>query len=190
MTRELNLLPPQRRLTLKRELLLTAVVRFANSVLLGVSVITVCGLAVGVVLWVMTQAASTTDAEVLLNIRRFSELRSIVGRDNAFLATLHRVDTERVLWSALVRDLLAVVPPGVTVTSLAADAAGKQIVLSGSAPTRSTLIVFEDRLHLLPWVVSVEAPHENLLQRENPAFRFSMVIDATRRERGLGVNNQ
>ncbi len=178
---ELSLLPPHRRLILKRALLLGAAVRFVNSVFFGTLVLTGGGIVLIVALWSTTMTVKTMDSEGTVSLQRFGELRSVIGRRNALLTTLDRVDTKRVVWSALIRDLLAIVPPGTTITTIAADATDKRILLTGTAPARSTLIAFEERLRLLSWVSGVEAPRENLLLPDNPPFRFSLTIDPTGR---------
>lgn len=177
MVHELNLLPPHRRSLLRRDVLLRAATRFFNSVLLGLLVVTSGGVALAVVLWATALRTKATDAELALVVQQFSESRTVVGRHNAFLTTLDTLDAQRLSWAPLLRDVLAIVPPSTTLSTITADAASGEIILTGVAPARSTLIVFEERLKLLPWTVSVASPSENLLLRDNPSFRFSLTLD-------------
>lgn len=93
----------------------------------------------------------------------------------------------------LVRDIVSILPQGVTLNTLTlrfsaasagkdADAAaktaadGREIFIAGFALTRSDVLAFQHALESLPDVESVDAPVENILKPTNTNFSFSVIL--------------
>lgn len=182
MPRQLNLLPLTRRRFLYRLAVLTSVRRLMRSVLVGYAVVTLGGVAAVVITQALLIAAS---AESLVDLSKevstYQTRRGELAKQNITLNHMHDLSTKQVKWSKKLDEFLALIPPGVTITQISGQNVVSELQLSfrGVAINRNTLIVIADRLAKLPWVVDVNAPHTNLLERENPPYQFTIIISNT-----------
>jgi len=187
--REINLLPPHRRRTLRREMILLTLSQLLSTLLSALVLVTIGGLTAIVVLWgAGLQAGQSTDVEFQATVLKYRELRDQVSQQNDLLKYVHTLGVERVVWSTLLRELFTVVPPGATISTMSVpfntDQAEKKYLLSiaGQAQARSTLTIFAERLRGLSQVAQVESPNTNLLIRDNPTYRFVLTIFPNRTE--------
>lgn len=177
--RRLNLLPLNRRLSLRREVMLTAATGFLRGVAIGLSGLIVVGALAGIGLWVTSENMSrSTEVDLQMEVNNYQRLREVIARENAVLQLVNGLAKDRIKWALMLGDLLKIVPPGVVIETMSANADESLISFSGSALNRSSLVVFEDRLRVLPWVVEVVAPRENLLSRIKPSYNIRVVVDA------------
>jgi len=176
--RRLNLLPLNRRLGLRREVMLSAATKFLRGVAFGLGGLILVGALAGTGLWIMSETMSrSTEVDLQMELSNYQRLRVIVSRENAVLELVNDLAKDRLEWSLVVANLLKIVPPGVTIETMNADKATSLISLSGSALNRSSLVVFEDRLRVMPWIEEVVAPRENLMSRINPSYTIQVVVD-------------
>lgn len=179
--RRLNLLPLNRRLGLRREVMLSSATKFLRGVAIGLGGLAVVGVLAGFGLWVMSETMSrSTEVDLQVEVDNYKRLRTVVARENAVLELVDGLAKDRIEWSLILGDLLKIVPPGVVIEDMQADADESLISFSGSALNRSSLVVFEDRLRVLPWVADVAAPRENLLSRIKPSYNIRVVVDAAK----------
>ncbi|MBI3255751.1 MAG: hypothetical protein HYZ63_02160 [Candidatus Andersenbacteria bacterium] len=176
LARELNLLPPERRRHLARQLIINSLNKFSRGVLWSLVVVTVAGVAAAATLQVWVAFSSTTATELLKErVATYQKLRTQIAKQNENLDFMAKTSTDRVLWSALFADFYSVMPPGTRIQNLGGKILpAPQLSFSGQAVSRSALVVLEDRLKQLPWVSQVKAPNSNLLQRANPSFGFEV----------------
>jgi Tfp pilus assembly protein PilN len=185
IARELNLLPPERRRHLARQLIINSMTKFLRGVLWALVVVSLTGVGTIVFLQIWVAFVSTS-ATVMLKERvgRYQELRGQIAKQNENLGFMADVSSKRVIWSDLFADFYSVMPPGTRVQSLEGSITpNPRLTFSGQAISRSALVVLEDRLKQLPWVSQVEAPNSNLLQRANPLFMFDVVLKADKEEK-------
>lgn len=164
--------------------MLVLVADFLTSVLMALTLTTCVGVLLVGVLWGLSFAtARTTEGELRLAIKEYKSLREEMALQNVFLDQILVTGKRRVVWSDAVREIFAVVPPGVTIRQVEAKVEmdkramkSAKLVLKGNAVTRSTLTVFEGRLRSLPIVGGVNSPTTNLLERNNPTYQFDIVI--------------
>ena len=175
--RHLNLLPRERRDSLKREVALTAATRFMTVIMFGLLLLTVVGLTASGVMWMLSLVGARS-AEIGLEVQlaQYNTVRSEVAQRNRVLKLVDEVGQSRLVWSDLFTSWLATIPPGVVVDTLRLTADDRSISFSGTAATRASLVVFEDRLRQLPWALSVDAPRENLLRRYGPSYTFGLQV--------------
>ncbi|MFH1354002.1 MAG: hypothetical protein ABIH36_01820 [bacterium] len=177
MNRKLNLLPPGRRLSLRQEVLLSAANRFLRRVAVSLAVLTVLAALAGVGMWgASLLTGRTAEAELAQQVAAYHKLKSEIDSQNALLELVDDRIRGRNVWSDLIPDLLDIVPPGITIDALRAGEETKTITFSGTAGARSSLVVFEERLRLLPWVQEMTAPRTNLLGRVDAAYTFGLTV--------------
>lgn len=184
---EINLLPPERRKLLRNESIAISLHGFLKSINAGLMLLTVIGVALIVGLMIMSYAAArTTSQELQAMVDEYQNLRDIIAEQNKVFEYVAAVGRDRIVWSTIIRDFVGVVPPGVQIHTLAgrtvfAEGAvsSAQISFKGQAITRSTLVIYEERLKALESVISLTSPTSNLLERNNPTFEFDIDIRTT-----------
>lgn len=173
----MNLLPPRRRAGLYQEILLSAITHFLRSVAIGLTILVVLAILAGISTWVGSLVVGRmAEFELTQQVAKYNQLVSQVKEKNALLQTIDSLGKDRVVWSDLMPSLLATVPPNTTVDSLQVDLSTMTITLSGVAKIRNSLVVFEERLRLLPWVAEMTAPKTNLLDPVDAAYTFSLKV--------------
>ena len=178
--RHLNLLPPERRQHLQREMVMMSATALLRVVAAGLLLLTVAGVGtIATVRGIVFMTSRSVADELSQPLREYNELRKVIISRNGVLALVAATSEQRVVWGQLVLDLLGTVSPDVRVTTMRADAHTPSLTFSGTAATRNSLVILESRLRLLPGVAMVEAPVTNLLDRENPKFVFTLVLDKT-----------
>lgn len=177
--RWLNLLPPGRRLGLRQEILLSAITRFLRDVAMGLIMLAVLAGLTAVGMWISSLlVGQTAESELAQQVASYHEIKGKIESQNALMEFADNQIKERLTWSNLMPSLLATVPPDVTIDTLRVDMDTATVSFSGTAQARSSLVVFEQRLRLLPWVVDMTAPRTNLLDRVNAVYTFSLTIEA------------
>ncbi len=179
MIKELNLLPPTRRRFIDQQVTLNIVVKIVNRLIVALLVLT-CGglLSLGGLYTATAVSGRGASSELKLEIERYQAKREEIARQNAALKLLYDLSTAPVVWSEILPELLAVLPAGTTINKMAGDQfSTARLDFQGRATSRSSLIAFTERLNKLPWVASFTAPHSNLIDRINPDYSFSIVIN-------------
>lgn len=183
MIHGLNLLPPSRRLALEREALAASLYRLVLRLRFGV--LTVSCIALLAIAGLRASLVFLKEDTIGLEkaVEDYSKIRqSVLGQKTA-LDTLSRVSHESIAWSDLLSDMLRSVPAGFIIERMSASIIPRPLLtVSGTAPNRSSLIAFTDRLKIFPWVVSVDSPHSNFIERVNPSFTLSIAINISDKE--------
>ncbi len=176
--KQMNLLPPARRWSLRQEVTLNAVTRFARAVAVGLLSLALLAAAVSVGLWGFANLTSnrTAESELGRQVAAYDRKKSEVKRYNSLLEVIDSLGRERLVWSDIIPDLLDIVPSGIIIGRLEADRESNTIYFSGSSVARSSLVVFEERLGELPWVKDVKAPRANLLNPVNAPYEFTLTL--------------
>lgn len=176
--RQLNLLPPGRRLGLRQEILLSAIIHFLHEGAVGLVMLAALAGLTAVGMWVSSfLVGQTAESELAQQVASYHEIKGEIKSQNALMEFIDGQMGGRLVWSDLIPSLLATVPPNVTIDTLRVDRDTATVSFSGTAQARSSLVVFEQRLRLLPWVVDITAPRTNLLGRVNAAYTFSLTTE-------------
>jgi hypothetical protein len=161
--------------------MLSSATKFLRVVIVGLGGLVMTAVLAWIGLWITSETMSrSTEADLRVEVDNYNRLRVVVARENAVLELVNGLAKDRVEWSLVLSDLLRIVPPGVTIVNMQTNVNESLISFSGSALNRSSLVVFEDRLRVLPWVKEVVAPRENLLSRIKPSYNIRLVVDATK----------
>lgn len=185
-TREINLLPPERRRRLRNESIAVSITDIIRSVNNGLLLMTLIGGAIIASIWLFSIAGvDTTEAELKQVVGDYQVLRDSVAEQNSVLDRLVSLGEGRIVWSDVLRDFFATTPPGITFHRMSGSLTFTEGVVvsgglsfSGQAVTRSTLTFYEsERLRVADWVKQVDSPTSNLLERNNPLFQFSVILN-------------
>lgn len=150
-------------------------------------VLTVVGLVAAMVLTALTpliNRGETTQLEQALEDYRL--LRATIVTRNMLYEYIASIGDKRLVWTDLLREVLPTMPSGVRIVSLAGisqldeqgDIVNASLVLRGHAPTRTTLILWQDRLRELAGVHNVVSPTSNLLDRIN--LQYDLILELTK----------
>jgi hypothetical protein len=177
--KNLNLLPQQRLHNLRREMVILAATRFLTSVLIGLIILTGVGGAIGSGLWVLSfVGSSAAEAGLSVQLTEYRRARAAIDQRNLLLTSAADIGQGRIVWSDVLATWLLAVPPGATVDRVEAISDDEpRLSFYGTAPTRASLVVFEEHLRQLSWAKEVDAPRENLLRQVNPNYTFTVHLD-------------
>ncbi len=132
-------------------------------------------------LWLYSVSGGrAAEDELARQMADYDRVQKEADRRNQLLQTVDALGKGRLVWSDVLLKLWPTFPPGATVERVALDLDQRTVTISGTAAQRTMLVVLEDRLRQLPWVSQLEAPRENLLQRENASYTFVLRIDAAK----------
>lgn len=81
--------------------------------------------------------------------------------------------------SYLINTLSESIPKNATVDYMYFESSGGTFRINGSASSRDALIKAKETLESAPYVIKLESPLSNLLEKENIDFKFSGQIDKT-----------
>lgn len=175
MSKEINLLPLPRRRQLARRFFEHRLRRFFTSLLLALGVVSLTGL-IALIAILMATSVFYPSAEQGLEkaiVAYRAETRAIQDR-NSLISEMQRHHDERIEWTAHLPEFLEVLPAGTQLSRLTGDVDAHRFTLEGKASARSALVVLENKLHLLTWVKSIDAPRANLLEKVLPEFTFTL----------------
>lgn len=176
--RELNLLPPNRKQTLTSDTVTVASFGFLRVLLVSLGLLTGTGVFLLGGLISFSRLGADPGNQAAETIARYQALGEALAQEEQQLAYLETIGRERFAWSENATAFFQAAPAGVTIQSLDANLEQGEIVFSGTANARNTLIAYDQRLRSLPWVTAVIAPSSNLLQRDNPTFTFQLLTAA------------
>lgn len=175
---EINLLPPSRRKTLKKQWLRHASLQFLNHIIVALGVVTVLGIATGGVLQVLVLVTPTSAESVLSSlVGQYQTARQEILQKNLVLREISATTTSRVVWSDTLSELLSAIPPGTNVRSIQSIGNPPKLTFAGTSVNRNSLIILQTRLQQFSWAKEVTSPLQNLLDKENPEYSFAIIID-------------
>lgn len=181
--REINLLPPSRRQQLRNESVIVSLQRFVRTINSGLLVLSIIAIVATLLLTMALLVLSRGDAsELTAALTDYQELRDDILKQDTLFSRVANIGENRIVWSSLLRQMLPLTPAGTTIHSLAGtatldkDAAITQanVSISGAAATRTTLLLFTDRLAGLTEITNVVSPTTNLLDRTNLTYQLTL----------------
>jgi Tfp pilus assembly protein PilN len=183
-TRQINLLPPERRYALKKSLVWKKLVDFSNKLELTLWFLSFVGIILMLSLWILSvAAASTTVKELEMEVEEYREIRREVAQQKALLEQVHGVAKDRMVWSDVLNEFVNVVPSGIIIEFLSGNMMSgnnenmeANLSLKGQAVTRNVLQAFIKRLEELEVTTKIDSPASNLLDRDRPEFELKLQI--------------
>lgn len=183
MTHEINLLPPARRRRLRRLWLQETVVQVLRHVQIALGVMTLLGALAGGGLQIMLILSPEDGSESIPPlIREYQMIRQNITSQNVLAEAVEARSKNRIVWSDLLSGLLEILPPNTTIEQIQATSIPSQLLFSGTSVNRSANVILKSRLEGLSWASQIEAPLQNLLDRENPEYSFTVHIKPVQAE--------
>lgn len=184
--REINLLPPERRQSLRQEAAISALRTLVRMVALSFMSVTAAGALALVGLWLLARFAFQTDTVLLINtLDQYKALRRQIEIANAGLNEIAVTGRSRVVFSDTIKPIIAAVPSNLTIAQIAGSfdrsTTATTISLTGQASSRAILVVFQEKLQQLNEVAQVTAPTAILLERVNPTYEFNLTLNPPKR---------
>lgn len=140
-------------------------------------------------IWLLVfYADNSKDEELQQKITAYVKLKKEINNKNELLKTVHELGEQRVVWSNHLLELMEIIPPGTTISSLDVSTNTGLLKFSGKAPNRNTLVIMEDKLKKLSWVQEVFASQDNYLRKDNPDYEFKLRIENTN-QKSMNVND-
>jgi len=172
---ELNLLPPVRRQQLQQESALVNISRLIRRIIIAFAVLTLVGVTAAV-FFVVTSGATPQTVALKESLSQYQQLRRDINSQNARLTAITQLTRQRITWSDVIGKLLGSLPPGVTLQQITADSTNSRLLIIGQASSRDVLVTLDQQLRSAAWISHVDAPADNLLERTNPSFTFTLTL--------------
>lgn len=129
------------------------------------------------IVWVLSSLATqSTNEQLRFQIQSYVDFKGQIEDRNEMLSLLAMRGRERIVWAEKIADVLEQMPADANMEVIDVDRGGARLTIVGRAPLRSAVVVFEENLGRLPWVESIQAPRDNLLNPVNPQFKFTLNI--------------
>lgn len=172
MKGEINLLPHKIALTRQRRTFLLGVGRLIQRISLMLVVLIVGEIIVYV-------AFSYIDG----GLERASEAQRGEGgatneikRVNELLAQVEKTKSEYIDWSLFIEEILKNAPQGIKIKKIQAKENEGVLEVEGFSNSRDTVLIFQNLLKELSWVIQVEAPLQNYALGTDTGFNFNLVV--------------
>lgn len=177
MAHEINLLPPARRRRLRRLWLQENIIQVVRHAQIALGVVTVLGVIAGGGLQAMLVLAPDEGDEAIPNlIREYQMIRQEITGQNQLAAAVELEAKGRIVWSDLITALLEILPPSTTIEQIQITSEPAQLLFAGTSANRSANVILQSRLEGLSWASRIDAPLQNLLDRENPEYSFTVHV--------------
>lgn len=99
---------------------------------------------------------------------------------NDKLNFISKIQDDFIPWSGLLVSLAEITPNGINLSYLKLNAADRTIKIKGKALRRESLLNFKDRLEKMPFLLKIEFPIKNILEKENINFEINSALDLSK----------
>ena len=142
----INLIPPQSKK--ERQIKHTLGGIYFASVVILVFLLLISGFIYSTNFFVLSDIKNFNEkiAEKSTQISKYKELESSIRQANLKIETLKKNDSDRIVWSEILKELAKSTPPKIKINSLALDKTTKTVSLSGVANTRTDIADMKDEL--------------------------------------------
>ncbi|HYE59925.1 MAG TPA: PilN domain-containing protein [Candidatus Kapabacteria bacterium] len=169
----LNLLSPEKKRMHQR----TIYVQFTKNVLeVLFIVVCVCSISLLIGLRMIQSDAQAVSSQVIISDSKFVRTNRQVDTINKQIQHINKIQEEYTLWTPLITEFVANIPPGVTVHTLTINRKGKTVMLEGTAATRDALLSLKTSLQKVPWIEPFEISPTLLSAKENISFSLKLTI--------------
>jgi len=172
----INLIPPQ----LKADKATRKINHYVSLILMMILLIV---LAITAVIYLQnyTLKSDARDLETKINERKgslvkYTDLQKKIDSANAKLALLKDINTDKYLWSVIIKDLGASTPTVVSIKSLTIGGDTKAISLTGTAETRRDIAKFKEKMEQSKYFQNVVFPSSSL-NGEASDYSFSLTAE-------------
>jgi Tfp pilus assembly protein PilN len=99
---------------------------------------------------------------------------------NDRMATVAQIEKKHVSYSQIYHNIADLIPANISLSHLDINSNEKEMVLWGIAPTRQDLLDLETSLKNAPWLVDVNIPLEEKLNKTNISLDITLKLDLTK----------
>lgn len=170
----LNLLSEQKKEELQKKILL----EFTTTILELLFSITVLAAIILLVSKIILQNSfNEAIAQSTLITTSYGAINQEIRGLNTQIEQIDRLERERLLAADFLTHMAELTPKEVTIKSLSLNAQDKNVLLSGKAATRDSLLLFIKNLEGGGLYTRVESPISNIFERTNINFTLSAVLN-------------
>ncbi|MBU2575557.1 hypothetical protein KKF64_00460 [Patescibacteria group bacterium] len=101
------------------------------------------------------------------------KLQGNIGKTNEKIENAEKMQTKFVKYSDLLPDFTKLIPEGIVVNFMHIDSENSNFRINGVAQDRNTLVAFKDSLESASFILNLESPLSNFLEKKDIVFRFS-----------------
>lgn len=186
--REINLLPPARRQQLRNEAVVISLQKILKNINSSLLVLTLIAVGAGMTLTVLASIINRGEAtELEAALADYQRLREVIVAQNTKYQYVAEVGSERLVWVDLLRQIIPTMPSGIRIEGLAGQVshdekgavASANLIMRGGAATRTTMVLWQERLRELPVVQDIVSPTSNLLDRIDLTYDLTLVLTKT-----------
>lgn len=171
MDMEINLLPPDKKKSLRQGMVLTYIQTMVFLVFL--TALFAAGTILSVRMTVKSYYDGILKQSEAVGSQAGTDMTAVIRDLNGFVKQASARQAAFIPWSEAIEKLLPLIPPGVRLESLRADGAGN-LQLTGVAATRDASLELLRRLKETPFIKDVSSPLSNILQKTDVKFDFEM----------------
>lgn len=169
----LNLLSPEKKRSHQRAIY----VQFVKN-MLEVLLILICFSAIVLLFgkqWLDNKLQDISSQHIVMD-SRFLHTNARVDAANKNIQRVAKIQDNYTLWTPLLEEFTSAIPRDVILSSFSINLSERAISLTGFAPTRESLLAFEERVESLTWAEPVLIPIDQLTNKENVSFNFSIRV--------------
>lgn len=186
LSREINLLPPARRLQLRNEAVVISLQKILSTINSSLLVLTLIAVGAGVTLMALSSIINRGEATQLETaLQDYQRLRELIVTQNTKYQYVAAIGNKRLVWVDLLAQIIPTMPSGIRIEALAGqvshDAKGgvvsANLIMRGGAATRTTMVLWQERLRELAQVKDIVSPNSNLLNRID--LQYDLTLELT-----------
>lgn len=171
--RELNLLPPVKKIKLRQLVQFIFIKELLEFTILTCALLGIIYLAGWLVL---TDSLNNLAASTTAINRDYSRYNQEIVQLNSTIRKLNTASGAYAPLTPKLLELATTLPPDIRLMNVTLDRVSKTITISGIAKTRAALLSYQTILSNLPWLKTVRVPTSDLFQKENLGFQITAVV--------------
>lgn len=169
----LNLLSPDQKKDLKTKRIYMAIKELVMLALLFAALI---GMLLVLAKYFLEEQLVNLIEKNAADIRNSQEINNQILAINKKLSTAKDIQDDFKKWSYLIKQVTELTPAGIYYNNYEIYHREKQLVLTGVAPNRQTLLSLQQALEASPLFASVQLPLSDLIEKENNNFTVKAAI--------------
>jgi Tfp pilus assembly protein PilN len=165
----LNLLSPEKKQEISRQMIFVALQRMVSWMLIAVCSAGIILLAAQLV---MQNSFDQAVGQGALVTQEYGVLNQKVRLANQKVEFLSSIQNKFVIWSPRLSALSSLTPQGIELHSINANNISRDVQITGYAKTREDLLLYKQNLENSSIIKSVELPIENVLEPKDITFNI------------------
>jgi len=163
----LNLLSPQKKNEVQKEMLFFSLQYIISITLIGVAII---GIILLIAKIVMQNSFNQAVNQSLLVTKEYGQLNQQVRITNEKIILFDKIQKEFISWSPKLTALTELTPKNIEIISININNATQMVKINGFAKNRDALLIYKQRLESSGFLEEINLPIESLLKAEDLDF--------------------